>query len=39
VTYYNRLPSKPSIDLAFVVDPMLATGGSVVAALDQFGTA
>src|SRR5262249_20335308 len=34
VTYYNRLPSQPSIDLALVVDPMLATGGSAVAAID-----
>src|SRR5262249_37473318 len=28
VTYYNKLPSKPPIGLAVVVDPMLATGGS-----------
>jgi uracil phosphoribosyltransferase len=34
VTYYNKLPSKPPIGLAVVVDPMLATGGSAVAALD-----
>ncbi|MCI0455591.1 MAG: uracil phosphoribosyltransferase [Gemmataceae bacterium] len=34
VTYYNKLPSRPAIDLAFVMDPMLATGGSAVAALD-----
>jgi uracil phosphoribosyltransferase len=33
VTYYNKLPPRPEIDLAFVVDPMLATGGSAVAAL------
>jgi uracil phosphoribosyltransferase len=34
VTYYNKLPDRPNIDLAFVVDPMLATGGSAVAAVD-----
>jgi uracil phosphoribosyltransferase len=34
VTYYNKLPPEPAIDLSFVVDPMLATGGSAVAAVD-----
>lgn len=34
VTYYNKLPPVPDIDLSFVVDPMLATGGSAVAAVD-----
>jgi uracil phosphoribosyltransferase len=34
VTYYNKLPPRPEIDLCFVVDPMLATGGSAVAAVD-----
>ncbi|HKI30708.1 MAG TPA: uracil phosphoribosyltransferase [Gemmataceae bacterium] len=34
VTYYSKLPARPQIDLAVVVDPMLATGGSAVAALD-----
>ncbi len=34
VTYYNKLPARPAIDLAFVMDPMLATGGSAVAAVD-----
>jgi len=34
VTYYNKLPARPNIDLAFIVDPMLATGGSAVAAVD-----
>src|SRR5207302_1549621 len=33
VTYYNKLPSRPNIDLAIVVDPMLATGGSAVVAV------
>src|SRR5262249_23716908 len=34
VTYYNKLPPVPDIDVALVVDPMLATGGSAVAAID-----
>jgi uracil phosphoribosyltransferase len=34
VTYYNKLPAEPNIDLSILVDPMLATGGSAVAAVD-----
>src|SRR5262245_41497534 len=34
ITYYNKLPPRPTLDLAFVLDPMLATGGSAVAAID-----
>jgi uracil phosphoribosyltransferase len=34
VTYYDKLPAAPNLELAFVVDPMLATGGSAVAAID-----
>jgi len=34
ITYYNKIPSGASIDLSLVVDPMLATGGSAVAAID-----
>ena len=34
VTYYNKLPAKPDMDLALVLDPMLATGGSAIAAID-----
>jgi uracil phosphoribosyltransferase len=34
VSYYNRLPSQPEIDLCLILDPMLATGGSAVAAVD-----
>jgi uracil phosphoribosyltransferase len=33
VTYYNKLPAEAQIDQAFVLDPMLATGGSAVAAV------
>jgi uracil phosphoribosyltransferase len=34
VTYYSKLPARPHMDLALLLDPMLATGGSAVAALD-----
>ncbi len=34
VQYYNRLPPKPRVQLALVLDPMLATGGSAIAAVD-----
>ena len=34
VTYYNKLPATPDHDLALVLDPMLATGGSAIAAVD-----
>jgi uracil phosphoribosyltransferase len=33
VTYYNKLPGDLAIDVALVVDPMLATGGSAAASL------
>lgn len=33
VAYYNRLPPTPTVDLALVLDPMLATGGSARAAI------
>jgi uracil phosphoribosyltransferase len=34
VTYYSKLSPKPDLDVCFVLDPMLATGGSAVATLD-----
>jgi uracil phosphoribosyltransferase len=34
VEYYNKLPTDLSLDLAVVVDPMLATGGSASAVID-----
>jgi uracil phosphoribosyltransferase len=33
VVYYNKLPEQAKIDLAIVLDPMLATGGSAVSAV------
>lgn len=34
VVYYNKPPTEYDIDLAIVLDPMLATGGSAIAAVD-----
>ncbi len=34
VAYYNRLPVQPTVGVCLVLDPMLATGGSAVAAVD-----
>ena len=34
VEYYSRLPISPTVDVCLVLDPMLATGGSAVAAVD-----
>jgi uracil phosphoribosyltransferase len=42
VTYYNKLPALPDIDMCLVLDPMLATGGSAAAAvniLKEWGAA
>ena len=33
IEYYKKLPPAQPVDLAIVVDPMLATGGSAIAAL------
>jgi len=33
VQYYSKLPELRPVDVALILDPMLATGGSVVAAL------
>lgn len=34
VQYYNKLPVEPRVQACFVLDPMLATGGSAVATVD-----
>jgi uracil phosphoribosyltransferase len=42
VTYYQKLSARPQLDLAILVDPMLATGGSAISAvgiLKQWGVA
>ncbi len=33
VAYYNKFPARRPVDVALVLDPMLATGGSAIAAL------
>ena len=33
VRYYDKLPAQRPVDVAMIVDPMLATGGSAMAAL------
>jgi uracil phosphoribosyltransferase len=33
VTYYNKLPAQANVEQIFVLDPMLATGGSAVEAV------
>ncbi len=34
VAYYNKLPTEPTVQLCLILDPMLATGGSAIAAVD-----
>ena len=34
VEYYNKLPVAPTVQLCLLLDPMLATGGSAIAAVD-----
>ncbi len=34
VSYYNKLPTEPTVQVCFVLDPMLATGGSATAAVE-----
>ena len=36
VEYYSKLPKTSPVDVALVVDPMLATGGSAAAALETL---
>jgi uracil phosphoribosyltransferase len=36
VAYYNKLAESPEVETAFLVDPMLATGGSAVAAINEL---
>lgn len=36
VRYYNKLPAADPVDVAFVLDPMLATGGSACEAMQAL---
>lgn len=37
VEYYSKLPAHSPVDVALVLDPMLATGGSIITALQALG--
>jgi len=36
VEYYSKLPSAPNVDQVFLLDPMVATGGTACAALQMI---
>jgi len=36
VAYYNKLPDANNIDVAYVLDPMLATGGSAIMTIEAL---
>jgi uracil phosphoribosyltransferase len=36
VSYYNKLPSSATVQVCLVLDPMLATGGSLIAAINYL---
>ncbi len=36
VRYYEKLPQSQPVDVALILDPMLATGGSAVAAIERL---
>lgn len=36
IEYYNKLPQTNSFDLCYILDPMIATGGSATAAIDML---
>jgi uracil phosphoribosyltransferase len=33
---YSKLPSSPTVDLVYLLDPMVATGGTAVAAINML---
>ena len=33
---YSKLPSKPNVDLVYLLDPLIATGGTANAALSML---
>ncbi|KAI0306947.1 armadillo/beta-catenin/plakoglobin [Multifurca ochricompacta] len=36
VEYYSKLPASPPVDLVFLLDPLIATGGTAIAALNMI---
>jgi len=35
VEYYSKLPASPPVDMVFLLDPLIATGGTAMAALNM----
>jgi len=36
VEYYSKLPSNPTVDMVFLLDPLIATGGTAIAAIHML---
>jgi uracil phosphoribosyltransferase len=36
VEYYNKLPQTNTFDICYILDPMIATGGTALAAIDML---
>jgi len=36
VEYYSKLPSSPTVDMVYLLDPLIATGGTAVAAVHMI---
>ena len=36
VEYYNKLPQTNAFDICYILDPMIDTGGSAIAAIDML---
>jgi len=36
VEYYSKLPSNPTVDMVYLLDPLIATGGTAVAAVHMI---
>lgn len=36
VEYYQKLPSQPTVDTLYILDPLVATGGTAVAAVTML---
>ncbi|CAE6416670.1 unnamed protein product [Rhizoctonia solani] len=36
VEYYSKLPTQPTVDQVFIVDPLIATGGTAIAAVHMI---
>lgn len=36
IEYYNKLPSQNEYDICYILDPVIATGGTILAAIDMI---